>query len=222
MTADDQDELRRRAEFLSALSTEHFTLQGARSGTISEAASRSSLYMTTLSSAVVALALVAQLSKDTTLLPVFALAVLPVVFFLGLVTYGRLLECGMQDVFYARSISRIRRLYRELDPSRAHYFHEVGVDQGGTPPPELVTLRVQQFLPASAMVAIVNSVVGGVFIAAAAAYLFTPPTWVAAALGIVSTVIISTAFLTHQRHVWGRVDRIDPLTAPNADPVKAE
>lgn len=84
-------------------------------------------------------------------------------FFLGLVTYGRLLECGMQDVFYARSISRIRQLYRELDPSRAHYFHEVGVDQGGPPTPELVTLRVQQFLPASAMVAIVNSVVGGVF-----------------------------------------------------------
>ncbi|HXN78022.1 MAG TPA: hypothetical protein VN965_04510 [Candidatus Dormibacteraeota bacterium] len=93
---------------------------------------------------------------------------------------GRLLECGIEDVFYARSISRIRQLYRELDPSRAHYFHEVGVDQGGPPTPELVTLRVQQFLPASAMVAIVNSVVGGVFIAAAAAYLLTPPTWVAA------------------------------------------
>ena len=169
-----------------------------------------------------ALALIAQLSKDTALLPVFALAVLPVVCFLGLVTYGRLLECGMQDVFYARSISRIRRLYRELDPSRAHYFHEVGVDQSGPPTPELVTLRVQQFLPGSAMVAIVNSVVGGVFIAFAAAYLLAPPTWVAAALGIVSTVVISIAFLTHQRLVWGKVDRIDPLTAPSPDHVKAE
>lgn len=218
MTADDQEATRRRAEFMSALTTEHFTLQGARAGTISEAASRSSLYMTTLSSAVVALALVAQLSKNTTLLPVFALAVLPVVFFLGLVTYGRLLECGMEDVFYARAISRIRRLYGEFDPSRAHYFHEVGVDQGGPPTAGLVPPRWQQFLPASAMVAIVNSVVGGVFIGAAAAYLLAPPTWVAAVVGIVTTVIISTAFLTHQRSVWGKVGQLDPLSP---DPLRA-
>jgi hypothetical protein len=222
MTVDNPEEARRRAEFIAAITTEHFTLQGARAGTISEAASRSSLYMTTLSSAVVALALVAQLSKNTALLPVFALAVLPVVFFLGLVTYGRLLECGLEDVFYARAISRIRRLYSEFDPSRAHYFHEIGVERGGPPTAGLVKVRWQQFLPASAMVAIVNSVVGGVFIAAAVAYLWAPPTWVAAVVGIVTTVTFSIAFLTHQRRMWGKVDLLDPLTAPSPDPVKAE
>jgi hypothetical protein len=178
---------------------------------ISEAASRSSLYMTTLSSAVVALALVSQLSKDADLLAVFALAVLPVVFFLGLVTYGRLLECGLEDVFYARAISRIRRFYGDLDSSRAYYFHEVGVEHGGPPTAGLVRARWQQFLPAAAMVAIVNSVVGGVFIAAAVGYLWVPPRSVAVVLGIVTTVTISIAFLMHQRRTWGMVDRLDPV-----------
>ena len=44
-----------RQELLTALTTEHFTLQGARSQTASESASRASLYILSVSSALVAL-----------------------------------------------------------------------------------------------------------------------------------------------------------------------
>jgi len=92
--------------FMQALGAEFSMLQGARGATISESASRSGLYMTTLSGAVVALALVAQASKFGVTFFIFALAILPVVFFLGVVTYYRLLETGVEDVIYARASAR--------------------------------------------------------------------------------------------------------------------
>jgi hypothetical protein len=60
--------------FMQALGAEFSMLQGARGATISESASRSGLYMTTLSGAVVALALVAQASKFGVTFFIFALA----------------------------------------------------------------------------------------------------------------------------------------------------
>ncbi len=130
----DEQDMRRRVEFMQALTTEHTALQSARSATISESASRSAVYLTTLSSAVVVLALVVQVSRLGQAFFVFAFAILPVVFFLGLVTFGRLLQTGVEDVFYARAISRIRSVYSEIDPTRADCFAETTVDQVGSAP----------------------------------------------------------------------------------------
>ena len=51
---------------LMALTTEHFTLQTARSATIADNNGRSALYLTTVSSAVVALAFIGQLTPPET------------------------------------------------------------------------------------------------------------------------------------------------------------
>jgi len=61
---------------LTALTTEHFTLQGARSQTASESASRASLYILSVSSALVALGFIGQASQIGTTFDVFALTVL--------------------------------------------------------------------------------------------------------------------------------------------------
>jgi hypothetical protein len=216
MSADTDEAMRRRAEFMSALTTEHFTLQGARAGTIAEAGSRSSLYMTTLSSSVVALALVAQVSKASELLGVFALAILPVVFFLGLATYGRLVQCTLEDIIYSRAISRIHRLYCTIDPSNARYFKEPAVDRV-----ELgkgfIGLRWQQFMPAAEMVATVNSVVGGVFIATLFELSWPAPMWATIAVGAVSTVAIGAAFLANQGRRWATIERVDPPDVPGSE-----
>jgi hypothetical protein len=85
-----ENEVRDQAQhgaFLQALAAEFSMLQGARGATISESSSRSSLYMTTLSGAVVALALVAQAAHFGETFFIFALAIMPVVFFLGIATY---------------------------------------------------------------------------------------------------------------------------------------
>ena len=62
---------------LTAVSTEHFTLQGARSQTMSESSARASLYVIAVSSALVALGFIGQLSEVGDVFNVFALSVLP-------------------------------------------------------------------------------------------------------------------------------------------------
>lgn len=203
MTADNEVESGRQAAFLQALTTEHFALQSGRSATISESASRSSLYLTTVSSAVVALALAAQVKNLGVL---FALAILPVVFFLGLVTYGRLLQTGVEDTIYARAIGHIRRFYSQIDPTRAAYFREVHGDRAGLRAIGLFRRWWQPFLTAAAMVAMVNSVVGGAFVAILISRAVGPPAWVAIAAGAATALVIAAAFNRHQRQAWSRVD----------------
>jgi hypothetical protein len=62
---------------LQALTTEHFTLQTARSATIMETNGRSALFLSTVSSAVVALAFIGQLADVGQPFFLFASAVLP-------------------------------------------------------------------------------------------------------------------------------------------------
>jgi hypothetical protein len=207
----DDEELRRRAEFMQALTTEHTALQSARSATISESASRSAVYLTTLSSAVVVMALVVQVSRLGTAFFVFALAILPVVFFLGLATYGRLIQTGVEDVFYAGAISKIRSVYAGIDPATAGYFAETTVDQVGLRAMGLFKLRWQQFLAAAATVAVVNAVVGGAFVALAVRGLFLTPAWLTTLIGAVVALLLATAFLRYQWRVWMRVSAALPI-----------
>jgi hypothetical protein len=190
---------------MQALGAEFSMLQGARAATISESSSRSGLYMTTLSGAVVALALVAQASRFGVTFFIFALAIMPVVFFLGVATYYRLLQTGVEDVIYARAITSIRQLFSEIDPSRAGLFQASGVNLEGLRRLGLWKLRWQQFLSAAATVAIVNAVVGGAFVAMVVAYFAQPQALVSIAVGAAGAAVLAAAFLLHQWRTWMRV-----------------
>jgi hypothetical protein len=75
----------RSSAFFSALLTEQFVLQSVRGVTVSEASSRASLYMLTLSSALVAYGFLA----DTHVAAAYLGVVLPIVFVLGTFTWER-------------------------------------------------------------------------------------------------------------------------------------
>jgi hypothetical protein len=87
---------------LTALTTEHFTLQGARSQTVSESAARASLYLFSVSSTLVALGFIGQISEVGDVFNVFALTVLPTLYVLGLFTFTRLVQSSVEDIFYGR------------------------------------------------------------------------------------------------------------------------
>jgi hypothetical protein len=117
-------------QLLTALSTEHFTLQGARSQTMSESSARASIYVFAVSSALVALGFIGQVSEVGDVFDVFALAVLPTLYVLGSVTFVRLVECGAEDFRYGLAINRIRHYYKEVAGSRADLFLLSGHDDG--------------------------------------------------------------------------------------------
>jgi hypothetical protein len=156
-----------RQHILQFMTTEHFTLQTARAVANAEITSRLQLYLGTLSSSIIALALTAQLSGLGFAFRAFALVLLPVVFFLGVVTHGRLLQVNAEWRLYGQGMNRIRHYFLELAPEMERYFvlpasddpwvtlAAIGVRTGGNP-------WWQALLTAGSMIVVVNSVLAGV------------------------------------------------------------
>jgi hypothetical protein len=177
-------------QLLTALTTEHFTLQGARSQTMSESSARASVYVFSVSSALVALGFIGQISEVGDIFNVFALTVLPTLYLLGVVTFVRLVECGAEDFRYGLAINRIRHYYKEVAGDRANLFLLSGHDDGegvfanmGVP----VEGRKPYFAFSSAIL-VIDSVVGGAAVAIALGAVVDASLGVAAAAGAVAAI----------------------------------
>jgi hypothetical protein len=111
-----------RALRIQILATEHWSLLATRSLSWNESFSRAGMFLTLLSGATVALALVAQATSFGQGFVLFALLILPVVLFVGLTTYVRLLEINNEDYVWVRGMNRLRGAYLEVVPELARYF----------------------------------------------------------------------------------------------------
>jgi hypothetical protein len=186
--------------FLQALTTEHFTLQTARAVAVNEGNGRTALYVGALSSTLVALALVAQRSPLGEVFFVVALTVLPAVFFLGLVTFVRVLQSSVEDIIYARAINRIRHFYTELDPARAHYFLLSGRDdvRGALANMCLRDSWTQFLFTLPSAVAVINGLLGGVTVALAVATTAGAPLPLTVLSGMASGTLILAVHVAYQ------------------------
>jgi hypothetical protein len=185
---------------LSALTTEHFNLQSARLGTIAEANGRSTLYLGTLSSAVIAIAFVGQASELGDSFYLFALLVLPPVFLLGVFSFLRLVQTSIEDMVYALGSFRIRQYFLGLDPAAVPFFPQT--DPQGITKLERIgvvaTGPLQMLLTAASMVACINAIVGGMTVALALRSLLEAPVPVAAATGAVVALGLAALFFLYQ------------------------
>ena len=202
-----------RQELLTALTTEHFTLQGARSQTMSESASRTTLYIGAVSSALIALGFIGQVSDVGDAFKVFALTALPTVYLLGAFTFIRLVECGAEDFRYGLAINRIRGYYRQLAGDQANLFLLSGHDDGrgvfgnmGVP-----AEGRSQFFSFATVVAIINSVVGGSAVAIAAGALGAPLGAAAAIGGVVAVASVLGWLRLAARLLTERTSGIEPM-----------
>jgi hypothetical protein len=155
-----------RQSILSFMTTEHFTLQSARAAANAEISARLQLYLTNLSSTIIALALAAQLPGLGTDFRAFAVVLLPVVYFLGIVTLGRLNQLELEWRICGQGMSRIRHYFLELAPEMERYFVMPSTDD---PWVSLEALGIRGkpwrvwLLTARAVVTVVNSVVAAAF-----------------------------------------------------------
>lgn len=107
---------------LQILSTEHWSLLASRSLAWNEAFSRAGMFLSTLSGAIVALALVAQADDFGANFRIFALVILPVVLMVGIGTILRLRISNYHDAICVIGMNRIRAGYLELAPGLERYF----------------------------------------------------------------------------------------------------
>jgi hypothetical protein len=195
------------AQLLTILTTEHFGLAGARSQAGSESATRSALYLGSVSSTLVGLGLTSQLSKGTDVFDVFALVALPTLFVLGVFTFVRLVELGIEDFLLGRAINRIRHYYLERAGEDARYIMLSGNDDaagvmanmGLQPRPR------QLYFTAALAIAVVNAVVAGGAVALAVGVAFGTDLGPAVAIGAVVAMlaIAWAARFQHRRREAG-------------------
>ena len=197
------------SQLVTIMTTEHYNLQTGRSMTISEANGRSSLFVGAVSSGLIALAFVGQLSHLGTTFYVFSLVVIPTLLFMGLITFERVLQSGSADFMYAIGINRIRHLYLEYAPQMQPYILLTPHDEREeTLSREAMHLTWWQvFLTTAGMIAVINSVLAGSFVGLLLAA-FTSPLWAATSAGTV-TFFVSVAL--HQRYQWGQWKRVKRL-----------
>jgi hypothetical protein len=177
--------------------TEHFNLQTARSITVSEANGRASIYLAAVSSNLIALAFIGQMSRLGAAFYAFALILLPVLVFIGVVTFLRLVQCSIEDIAYAHRIALLRDLYLRLAPELEPYVIAVRGSRAAALGDRLAPSGWQLTLTTAGMVAVVNSVVvaavAGLAMAAAGVDPLGLPLGFAAVVG-------ACAVALHQRH----------------------
>lgn len=157
------------------LTTEHFTLQGARASAVAESTGRLQLYMGVLSSFILTLALVAQVAEFGERFFTLALALLAIVYFLGLATIGRLQQIWLDWFVATQGMNRIRRYFVDQAHEVAPYL---SLPTSDDPLRTLTGVGIQVrgrwwqgFVTAFAVVGVVNSVVAGATAALVAALL---------------------------------------------------
>ena len=206
---------------VSALITEHYTLQSARAATVIEANGRAMLYMSAVSGATVALALVAQLDRMSGTFFTFALSVLPALLGLGVTSYSRLADLAVHDAYYARAIGRIRAFYLTIEPAAAQYWLQPAGDDAHAVMRQAgqAHSRWHHLGHTATSVAVVVGVIGGVFLGLLGSVATALTTPVLAAGAVAVAAVVFAALLVDQKQRWRRFEgSMQSLFLPDGTP----
>jgi hypothetical protein len=185
---------------LTILTTEHFTLQGARAATIGESTARANIFVFALSSTLVALGFIGQVTDLGDAFRIFALVVLPTLYALGTFTFVRLVESSVEDLYYGRAVNRIRSYYRRKLGDAERYLLLGGHDDVPGVLNNMGIMRPsrwQLYFTLATMVAVLDAVVGGSAVAFLAGALGAA-TWVAVVLGAIASTASAVAMVRWQ------------------------
>ena len=104
------------------LAAEHWSLLASRSLIWNEAMSRATVFLTTLSASIIALALLADATGFGSQTTTLALVLLPIVFFLGITAYARLVQINTEEFELVLAMNRLRHAYLQIEPGLERYF----------------------------------------------------------------------------------------------------
>ena len=178
---------------IGVLGTEHFSLQSVAGATISESTSRTSIYLSALSSGLVAIGFA---SGHRQLFTALACTVLPTLFLLGCFTVVRLIDTSVENIVAQGRMDRIRRFYATVHPAAPPFFDAPEQGRRG------VRYGRWSFLfTLASMVITVNSVLGGATVAVVVFLATNAPLLVAVGAGLLAgvAVLITAARYEHAR-----------------------
>jgi hypothetical protein len=161
------------------------------------------MFLGAVSGGLVALGLIATAAGVRTAFYAFALILLPTLAFVGLATFNRVLQSGIEDLGYASRIARLRGYYFQYAPELAGHLLSV-------PPAERLHThgigggRGQKFLTISAMAGLITAVLAGSAAGLLAAVIFDHLLIAALIAGVLVAVAGFAALIHFQVSSWRR------------------
>jgi hypothetical protein len=215
----------RRAQFLA---TEHWSLLATRSMSWNESFARCSMFLTSLSTATVALALVGSATDFGPEFVTFALVVLSITLFLGVATFIRLSQVNNEDLYWVAGMNRLRGQYARLEPGIEDEFvagttldaKGFALTYGAMDVTGFSALHF--FVTTPGVIGIVCSVLAGV-IAGLVALQAAPSMNAAIWVGLVVSLIATALFIVYaRRDASGYLARMIRFHHGPADPAATE
>ena len=211
---------------LQVLATEHWGLLATRALAWNESFTRAGMFLSALSGAIVALALVAQATSFGDEFALFALVILPVVLFIGVTTFIRMGGSNYYDALCMVGMNRIRHAYLQITPEVEPYLvmgthdddRSVSLSMG-TPPNTNFVLDLIVSTPF--VVCAIDAVIGGVIVTLLAQQLGvgTPAAIALAVVGVLA--VFGLQVLLAARGIRAAVALYTPkLPAPEPDEAK--
>jgi hypothetical protein len=177
----------------SAVGTELFVLQSIASSTISEAGTRSTIYLSTLSSGLVAIGFA---GGSPGLLATLTFTVFPTIFMLGWFTVVRLVDTSVENITVRRRMARIREYFVGLHPSGPDL---ISLDDARTGELGVRYARSSFLFTMASMIGAVNAVLGGALVALAMIIGLGIEPLPSHAAGVTVGVVLLAATLTYER-----------------------
>lgn len=198
-----------REAILTALAAEHQAMQGVIMASVNEQQARASMFLLSVSGALVAIGIMAQ--SDNVLL--FAGVMIAALYVIGLLTIMRLVDVGMESMQSEVTIAKIKRYYRTLG-SPADDLFEVPLGrwpEGEMDSGHVIGEMLGLLTTAASMIACVNGFIGGSGLALLMHHL-VPTSLTVAVIGggafVVAQIIVA---------YWYQTWRIDKLVKIAAD-----
>jgi hypothetical protein len=204
-----------RPAAVAFVTTEHFTLQGARASTIAESTGRATMFLGAVSGGLVALGLIATASRVGTTFYAFGLVLLPTLAFTGLVTFERVMQSGIEDLGYARRIALLRGYYFDEAPELNPYLlsvpdeNRLQVDVAGG--------RLQAYRTVASMIAVITAVLAGSAVGLLVAIVSAHSLVAALAAGGTAAVATLVMLMRRQWSAWKRFTSIPTSTDPDGE-----
>ncbi len=192
---------RRLSQFLT---TEHSALQAARSALVVEGNGRTVSFLTTISAGMVALTLVFQISRLGGAFVIFALVLIPILEFVGLSTYVRMVQLDMADLVYTAAINRIRRFYLDSAREVAPYLSFPAFDDAQSISRARVIYTGYAWTVLSypsGLVLVINSLLAGALAGLLINALFRTWLWLAVATGL-AVFLLASLYQYHLAARW--------------------
>ena len=197
-----------RDAIVTALTAEHQAMQGVINASVNKQQARASMFLLSVSGALVAIGLMAQTDK----ILLFAGVIIAALYIAGLLTILRLVDVGMESMQSEVTIAKIRRYYRTLGPPADELFEEPlgrwpdGKMDSGHVIGEILGLLTT----AASMIACINGFIGGAGLALLLYHLLDSSIAVAVAAGAAFVIFQVAAGYAYQ--TW-RIEKIVKLAA---------